>query len=294
MTDEGDTPHAVRALQAFSRATPPFPGRGRMLRLAYRMLGYTPGREIPASFIVRGARVRFRGDLAYGGERKAILSGIYEPVESGLMDRHVAEGDWVLDIGGNAGLHTVRLAALVGKGGRVVAFEPVAALRERLLRNCALNGFTHVQVRNEAVSSSAGTQLIYVDPPGFHHFNATLVDDRSGESSRIPAPIATVRLDDLDFEKRVAFVKMDIEGYELEALRGGERFIQRHRPVVLAEYNRLFASQLGYRLEDLASQVTRCAEYDVYTVTREGVDRSLAEPTERQAIVLFAPRERSA
>lgn len=81
--------------------------------------------------------------------------------------------------------------------------------------------------------------------------------------------VPVTRLDDLTFPCRVSFVKMDVEGFEFEVLRGAREVIERDRPVIFGEFS---AGWLQIREEDLPSFITGFAErhdYHVFAVEEE-------------------------
>src|SRR5439155_2909007 len=69
-----------------------------------------------------------------------------------LLDRFIATGDWVLDIGANVGHYTLRMSELVGGNGRVIAFEPVPETFALLAANARLFPHRNVSLLNVAVS----------------------------------------------------------------------------------------------------------------------------------------------
>jgi FkbM family methyltransferase len=186
-------------------------------------------------------------------ERSVLALGVWEEEDSAFLDRTVREGWTVLDIGANVGIHTCRLASLVGSHGRVIAFEPNSEVRDRMCSNIHLNGFENVKVEAYGISDAAGVGSLYVNAARDPNRNATLVRDRENpEAKRIPVNLQ--RLDDYWLAAgapRVHFMKIDIEGYEFAALRSGEQLIKTCSPIVLSEYSQYFANLLGYSWEDL-------------------------------------------
>ncbi|HYD40128.1 MAG TPA: FkbM family methyltransferase [Anaeromyxobacter sp.] len=132
-------------------------------------------------------------------------------------------GDVVIDGGACYGDTALWLAHRTGPAGRVFAFEFMPAHVEIFRRNMALNPALAGQVEliTRALHRRSGLQLSFVD---------------SGPGSRLEAgagPVTTVTIDDLVRERgleRVDFIKLDIEGAELDALAGAEQTIRRHRP----------------------------------------------------------------
>lgn len=173
------------------------------------------------------------------------LKGIVEP---GI-------GDVVLDCGAYRGETALWFARQVGKEGRVVAFEPAARNAEGLRRNLAANQSVEmapVAVLEYAVSNSTGVL----------HFNAyaegsSRIDTESTES--VPA----VTIDAVVEEQHlgcVDFIKMDIEGGEVDALRGAEETLKRFTPqLAISVYHR------SHDLPDIVTLILQaCPDYRLY------------------------------
>ena len=148
--------------------------------------------------------------------------------ERSLLARELSLGDIVVDAGANIGIYSQFLARCVGETGRVYSFEPDPTNFTRLqdsLARCA-----NVRVNQLAVSDRTGETLLYVS-------TELNVDHRSypsaGESRDVIA-IRSTRLDDyFQAGARVDLIKMDIQGYELHALRGAERVLRDNPRIAL-------------------------------------------------------------
>jgi FkbM family methyltransferase len=155
-----------------------------------------------------------------------------------LVDDLVRPGQRVLDIGANWGLFTARLAKLVGPAGRVDAFEPHPA-HAATLRAVAAR-MPGVDVHMTALSDHDGEAELVI--PLDDGTPLTALASLGGPAApgtaaeqRVPVPLR--RLDDVLGEGHppVDVVKCDVEGHELEVLRGGERTLRRGRPALVLE-----------------------------------------------------------
>jgi FkbM family methyltransferase len=170
-------------------------------------------------------------DLTVAYDRSVYL-GQEEVPEQRLISGLLGPGDVFVDCGANIGLFTVRAAGLVGATGKVFAVEPVADTFARLTENCVLNQLgDRVRLFNNALAAKSG---IDVTLAGEVH-NTMRVQDH-------PAPgrpsTTTVTLDQiLAGSPTVTGLKIDVEGYELEVLRGAEDTIARYSPWMLIEFN---------------------------------------------------------
>lgn len=131
-----------------------------------------------------------------------------------------------IDVGANIGNHTVFLAAVCGL--RVEAFEPSPRLFAILQRNVTLNDLTdRVTLHRCAAGSIAGRGRLVAGP-----------EANLGQTRVQPGPageVDIVPLDSLEIVGTVSVLKIDVEGMELEVLRGAANLIRRHRPTIYVE-----------------------------------------------------------
>jgi FkbM family methyltransferase len=168
--------------------------------------------------------------------------------EFSVLDRWLGEGDAAIDIGANVGHYTLRLAQIVGPGGRVLAFEPVQETFALLTANVFAALMPQVTLLNVAVSSRAYVGHMAIPqfgPGGRNYYQAHLTHGSSD------LPVLCVTLDSLNIPVRVKLVKIDAEGHELEVLEGMHRLIARDGPVLIVERNSRdlsdCARRFGYR-----------------------------------------------
>ncbi len=142
------------------------------------------------------------------------------------------EGDIVLDLGAYCGVSTWAFSRAVGNRGRVYAYEPDRENFQALSRNVERHSLKNVIPVNRGVWS-AGTRLSFQGEGNMGSGVVTLVGRRSNVYE-----VEVVSLDDIGREhglSRVDFVKMDIEGSEVEVLRSAGGFISRYRPRMVIE-----------------------------------------------------------
>jgi len=159
--------------------------------------------------------------------------GEFSPDESQMFRQIVRPGMTVVEAGANIGAHTIELSRLVEPGGAVVAIEPQRLVFQTLCANVALNSRPNVLALQIAVGAEDGTILVPVLPPGqFGNFGGvSLTNVQQGES------VSLRRLDTIGLA-HCHVIKLDVEGMEVEALRGAEALIARHRPTIYAENDR--------------------------------------------------------
>jgi FkbM family methyltransferase len=145
---------------------------------------------------------------------------VWNPEEYEAFRKVVRAGATVLDIGANLGGYTVLLAQWVGAAGRVHAFEPAPDARHGLIRHLTLNGVRdRVVVHSEALSAVAGrARFRAVGIQGDNRLVSGAAEGFEVGTTSIDAFCATHDL-------RPGFMKVDVEGAELDVLRGARATI---------------------------------------------------------------------
>jgi FkbM family methyltransferase len=197
--------------------------------------------------LLRSAATGILGDWRSGRVHSAymaakIRTGRYRLDEIDLLPSLVAQGDTVIDVGASYGVYSYHLARLVGSRGRVIAYEVEPRTNEalrRVLRWLRVAG--RVEVRESAVSSEPGMAAIAIPRTADGKLDwgsSTLIDPGQTADPRTTT-VKTVRVtrldDDVPAATAVALLKIDVEGADLEVLRGGECLIERCRPALLIE-----------------------------------------------------------
>jgi FkbM family methyltransferase len=158
---------------------------------------------------------------------------LYEPEKFAFLRAHCRPGTTALDIGAHIGVFSVLMARSVGAGGRIFAFEPTPKTREVLRRTIALNDCHRiVEVRAEAVSDASGTRTFYDIGADAPKGNSLIQIPESR-----PISVQTLCVDEFlrQRDARVACMKIDAEGAELEILRGAVNTIATCRPAIQLE-----------------------------------------------------------
>jgi FkbM family methyltransferase len=169
-------------------------------------------------------------------------------------------GNTVLDVGANVGAHAVFLSHIVGENGRVLAFEPLAenidALRETIRRR---SRFANISIFPFAVGNPGkARQDVVMKAPGADLTQASLELQRAGLwEQKGGVREYKVSLTSLDAEREVQalpsinFIKIDVEGGELDVLKGAARTISTHRPLIYCEVYERWAESFRYTPADL-------------------------------------------
>jgi FkbM family methyltransferase len=197
-------------------------------------------------------------DLSQGIDFAIYLANIYERQTRAALRRLVAPGSLVLDIGANIGAHTLSLASLVGPAGRVLAFEPTDYAFRKLSRNLELNPDLAARVTAfhcfltgadaEPVPSSIYSSWPLAREEGLHakHLGREMRTEAARARS-IDSVLA-------EFAGRpVQLVKLDVDGFECDVLRGASRMLSTMRPVFVMELAPYVLVERGASLEEMLS-----------------------------------------
>ena len=170
----------------------------------------------------------------------------YDRIICHIYSHLLEPGDIAVDVGANTGLHTVPMARKVVPHGRILAFEPVPENLQQLkkrLKNQQL--LSNVSLYGVALSNFTGKAdfRVFMNSPGLSCFKERENYDKAGMEVR------KVQVDQLDNrvpgEMRVKFLKIDVEGADLNVMQGGTAIIKRDRPVIVLESGRIKAVPAG-------------------------------------------------
>jgi FkbM family methyltransferase len=172
---------------------------------------------------------RFRGGLYHASESSLgvglwVDAGKYENEVLREIERWLRPGDTFVDVGANVGLFSVLAAGIVGESGTVVAVEPHPRVHRFLTENLALNSLQRVKTHQVAVGAEAGTAFL----------SDRHADDQNALAATGTLAVSVVRLDSLLGDvPHIRVLKIDVEGHELEVLRGAGDVLQRCDAVLL-------------------------------------------------------------
>jgi FkbM family methyltransferase len=184
-------------------------------------------------FVVSGKPISFEGDLGAHIDREVYLYGAYERDFIQLFIDVCPDKSLVLDIGANVGNHSVLFAEVFR---RVEAFEPNGVVWEQFEKNARMNGATNVTLHRIGLSDERTELPLY--SAGEEHLGlATFVKDYPyGRPVRITSVARIEVLDDYLPALVPSAVKMDVQGFEPNVLRGMRGILERSKPVVWVEF----------------------------------------------------------
>lgn len=252
--------------------------------------GYGLSKFYPVKIILKKIESNFKSNFAIVQGNKMFLDpgdsldlsirGVYGELDTKIVKNEIKSGDVVIDVGANIGYYTLIFANLVGKTGKVIAFEPETKNFELLKKNIAINKLTNVVLEQKAVSNKTGKVKLFLANSGIvgHHINP-----KEGTENFIE--IDSISLDDYlqknDFTTKIDFLKIDVEGAELKVLEGAKTILQNQNLKIFTEFNREAIRKLGMDPKYFLSLLTNydfkffLPNYKLDNISKTNVDELL-------------------
>jgi FkbM family methyltransferase len=223
------TPWILRALRIIPSHAP---GKARFARLLMEWLKLPSGMiEIDVdglSLVAPSIREPIATALA--------IHGVYEPETVEWLCRVLKPTSTLVDVGANIGVFALMAAQRLCPQGRVIAIEASPGIYACLERNCAVSGLNNVVTLHSAAAALPGVATFY-DAPAESFGMGSLAARFKGGGVEVPM----VTLDAVVAEygaTEIAAIKIDVEGFEADVLRGANRILsQKDPPQVLFEFN---------------------------------------------------------
>ena len=182
------------------------------------------------------------------------------------------DGTTIIDIGAHIGRHAIPLAKKIGPAGLLYAFEPIPLIRNRLNENIYTSGLNNVVVLPFALSAKREVaDFTYVPnlPEESGLKERRIYNDIPSEFQKIK--VGVFQLDDLiPLGSKVSFLKIDVEGGELDVFLGASNLLATSRPIVAFECGA--ASFLGYHeAPDRIFDIFDALGYQIFAITGERI-----------------------
>lgn len=185
-------------------------------------------------------------DIGIGNFFEYIIQTIYISI--------LEPGDISIDAGANRGLHTIPMTRIVGKKGMVIGFEAIPELASNLIDKLLEMQIKNVLIKSLAIGEKKGiVDFNYVKDSDYHSGikeQQGIPDSAKKSILKISVPLSTLDFE-IDSEKKVRFMKLDLEGGEYHGLIGAQRIMNDDKPLIVFENNRETAATLyNYRSSD--------------------------------------------
>lgn len=211
----------------------------------------------------------------YDGKRPdtKVLEGTFDRAVLDLYNNMVGEGWVVVDIGSNIGLHTVHLSKLVGNNGHVYSVEPIDYNLVKLNTNLWLNNCKNVSILDCVVGDSEKKNVfINKVKVGSERLDNSSVSNNQNirnlksEGLIEETFVRQISIDSLSAQisNKINLIKIDVEGYEINVLKGAIKTIRSQKPILILEINPKRLKDLSVELEEYSEMI--CEFYDCYEV----------------------------
>lgn len=184
-----------------------------------------------------------------------------ERYEVNNLSKLIKSGDCCWDIGGNIGYYACLFSKLVGSSGKVYSFEPVTKTFEMLSSSKSLNSFSQMHPMNFAFGNQETMLQIYTENAGEGHGTASLVHQSEGYSETVSVKVIDKELINLRVPD---FIKIDVEGFQEQVIRGATHFLQTNAPILMIEID-----QDDFWLE----QYFLGLQYELYAFKKRGLKK---------------------
>jgi FkbM family methyltransferase len=232
---------------------------------AERFLTYKPLKENQKTF-----KIMVDTDDLRAAGIATLANGQYEPGVEAILASLVSQTRVFIDIGANVGFYSCFAAAL-NETVKVFSFEPNSDVRKRLHKNIMLNNsHDRIAVLPYGLGERNEELELYVPPrSGSGAGSLRNLHPEEGESVTLKVDIHKLssifpNLDSVDL------LKIDIEGSELAAIKGGLELIQRNKPVIIVELLRKWMKPFGSHPQDVVKLLTPFG-YTCFSIAENGI-----------------------
>ena len=201
-------------------------------------------------------------DLSEGIDLAIFAFGQFENETARALASLIQPGAVVLDIGANIGAHTLPLARLVGPSGKVYAFEPTQYAFGKLKKNLALNPalVNRVVAEQLRLTNSGG------DDAGEIYSSWKVVGQEPRHKKHLGIPKSTQGARSATLNEycenagiqKVDFIKLDVDGFEVEVIKGSVSTLRQFRPAICLELSPYVLTERGTSAEELVSLLREC------------------------------------
>lgn len=171
-------------------------------------------------------------------ENSILTTGTYESEIAKIINFSLVPGDVCLDIGCNIGLQSLRMSKMVGLNGKVLSFEPLAYLRDKSFKNFSLNRTDNIQLLPYALSDIDDIFEIDIDEHIYNQGTFNLLQKPTGGSRQHITVKVGDTLSEISSLTQLALIKIDVEGFEYNVLKGLVATLKKFKPRIIMEFDK--------------------------------------------------------
>lgn len=196
----------------------------------------------------------------------------YERLDSTMIFELVENDALVFDVGGNIGYYSIALAKT--RNATIHAFEPIDSTYKQFIANAYYNGVQdRVRINNFGLFDKSGELTFYVYKQDFGNASAAIMHEEK-ENEKIVCKVE--RLDEYvkaQGVERIDFIKLDVEGAEIFALRGGLKSIEKYKPILFVEMLRKWAAKYDYHPNEIIGMLEQIGYICCFACERDSALR---------------------
>lgn len=204
-------------------------------------------------------------------EWSLLSTGTYEDEINKLIRVSLKPGNVALDVGANIGLQSIRMAQCVGSSGQVYSFEPLNYLQKKFNKNIGLNRFENITLFPFALSDQSGEITYSIDEHNWNQGTFNLNNKNSGgKAQQIIIKIAD-ELTEIQSLSQLDLIKIDVEGFEFQVLKGLKATLKKYLPRIIFEYDHNYWENNGQKIGD-CYEFLNSLGYKLYQITSIGCE----------------------
>lgn len=214
-----------------------------------------------------------------------IRDGYFDIGMTKFFQHQLRPGMTYLDVGANMGIYAVIAASCVGRNGKIVAIEAIPRLAKMVSDNLTMNGFVTISTVLPVAAANTDGELTIYEFDRLQGGNTMLAGVAQSAAdfynvTATPLQVRARRLSDMFAEglfPRPDFIKIDVEGFEMEVLLGARTLLAEHKPSLALEWHPSFMLEAGLA-ERMYELLTVELGYSVYRIEQDGQTRPIEFP----------------
>lgn len=245
----------------------PIPGAERLAALIAKLLPYPKPSGLCIVKTIHGFNLMVDPILDKGVEKSIFLNGTYEYGTMKLLEEILAEEGIFIDVGANIGLMSLHAAKILNGRGKVLSFEPLPNTYNMLLQNIALNNIENIKAENIAIGNTQGSVEIFENLAINRGASSLISPDQNAAGHKVRVMPLDTYLKEQQINN-VICIKIDVEGWELEVLKGSIRTLSgEDAPCCIIEYSLSHATH-GGDAEDIYNFLCEVNSYRIFRLAR--------------------------
>jgi len=172
-------------------------------------------------------------DIKESRDMFARVLGRFEPNTHQAIETFLSKGSTFIDIGVNKGDYALLSARIVGQHGKVFAFEPAPMNCSWIKKSIKLNGYTNIELHEIALSDANGSAELRLADRSCEHTLLPIQRGRVHQAIAVKIQTLDDFLETVGWTKPIAMIKIDVEGAELNVLKGATKTLSANKDIIV-------------------------------------------------------------